>query len=533
MFNPNNKPKIRTRTVVVKKDPTGTDKPSTPDAPRNSAQTHGSHASNGSAHGTLRKASAPSAPGSRYSLTPANKTRTASAQSRPERTTSLSVSHARPRKRSNLTPSTPQWASDSSSSEEEDTSRLGVRKRQKTSSSIEPMVQNRSLEPDFHRQIRFHQLDPSPEKTEKAEKNGTATEKKPQQEDRLIHGLEMTRGEWIKDFKPAFPGTDKPPIVKLQYPSPSPPEKFELVIPRDNSNFNPVDDIYFNLEEIIQHYLPPDLSFSLSSDVDGPVRLLKRAVTKGSPTDFSTALTSFNALIRARLADSSIPKTLDSLHAIPLSLTKRILAQVYQRTVSPHAHLLRKVTGKETTYGELLPPFVHQIFSQTGLNSRSVFIDLGSGVGNVVLQSALQTGAESWGIELLPNPAKFASLQASELRARAKLWNISLGPIHLLHGDMLESPAITAVLSRADVILVNNKVFGEKFNSRLLDKFLDLKIGCKVVSLQSFGAGGKKGVRQEQSIAQQLFDEESGESGTNSVSWAGESVEYFIMTRAR
>lgn len=264
----------------------------------------------------------------------------------------------------------------------------------------------------------------------------------------------------------------------------------------------------------------------------GTVRLLKRAVAKNSPEDFRLALIDFNKTITDNLKNGAIAGVLDSMHAIPLSLVKRILAQVYQRTVSPHAHLLRRVKGKETTYGELLPPFVHTIFQQTGLDSTKTFVDLGSGVGNVVLQSALQTGAESWGIEIMNTPASFANDQASELRARSALWNISLGPIHLLHGDFLESSDIDRVLPRADVILVNNKVFPQNLNGALLDKFLDLKHGCKVVSLASFGGGNKQGVRNEQSIAN-LFDEERFDSGTQSVSWAGESVEYFIATKMR
>jgi H3 lysine-79-specific histone-lysine N-methyltransferase len=81
-------------------------------------------------------------------------------------------------------------------------------------------------------------------------------------------------------------------------------------------------------------------------------------------------------------------------------------------------------------------------------------------------------------------------------------------------------------------VLVNNKVFGETLNNALLQKFLDLKDGCKVVSLESFGGGAKQGVRHEQAIAG-LFDEERFESGTGSVSWAGESVEWFVATKAR
>ncbi|CAO2655444.1 Nn.00g105080.m01.CDS01 [Neocucurbitaria sp. VM-36] len=555
------KPKIKTRTVIVKKAPAATANPSP--APRTPSAAHARPGSG------ARSYSASGPPANRYQSTPL-----AQSRSRDNARKSLSVSRVDNRKRKG-TPMTPQWASSDDSSEgEEDEDRLGV-KRQKTrpaSSSIEPMNLNRTLEPDLRRRIRIQEphTDGTANKTSdgttnapsEAEQsngisNGTSTtasneisngasevkqngvsreEKAAAQDGKLIHGLDMSSGAGAKDYKRAFPSSKENAILELQYPSPSRPEKFEAVDPLDVSEgYSPLNDIYFSIEEIIQHYLPEDLSRELSSDTEGTVRLLKRAVTKDSPGDFQTELAKFNQLIKDRLDDGTIPRILDSMHALPLSLVKRITAQSYNRIVSPHAHRLRKVKGKETTYGELLTPFVHKIFAQTGLTSSHTFVDLGSGVGNVVLQSALQTGAESWGIEKMDLAASLGSAQAAELSARAKLWNIALGAMHLLHGDFLDSPAIDAVLRRADVVLVNNKVFGETLNTLLLQKFLDLKEGCKVVSLESFGCGvlgAKQGVRNEQSIAG-LFDEERFESGTNSVSWAGESVEYFIATKAR
>lgn len=173
---------------------------------------------------------------------------------------------------------------------------------------------------------------------------------------------------------------------------------------------------------------------------------------------------------------------------------------------------------------------MHTVFQQTHLNSKSVFVDLGSGVGNVVLQAALQTGAESWGIEIMQNPCEFANAQAEELKARARLWGLSMGPVNLLTGDFLESPEIDRILQLADVILVNNKVFPQHLNVHLLDKFLDLKEGAKVVSLESFTPGSRQGARNEQNPSS-LFSEEKHESGTYSVSWAGESVDYYIATK--
>ncbi|KAF1943785.1 histone-lysine N-methyltransferase [Clathrospora elynae] len=556
MFVPG-KPKIRTRTILVKKAGTATANPS--------PSPHTPHLRPGNG---ARSYSVSGPPANRYQSTPRVQT-----NSREPARKSLSVSRVETRKRRDA--DTPLWASSDESSEgENDSDRLGV-KRQKTrpaSSSIEPMNLNRTLEPDLKRRIRIPEPDTNGEnkaatngtshdtsngasngtsngttKTTNGNSNGTTNrilemkqeidvfkaKKAAGKTGRLIHGLDMSKGNGAKDYKPAFPGSEKNVVLELQYPSPSRPEKFEAVEPLDvNEGYSPLNDIYFSLEEIIEHYLPPDLSAELSSDALGTVRLLKRAVTKGDPALFKTELAKFNKLMKDRLADGTIPRILDEMHAIPLSLVKRITAQSYNRIVSPHAHRLRKVKGKETTYGELLTPFVHKIFAQTGLNSSHTFIDLGSGVGNVVLQSALQTGAESWGIEKMDLAAELGQKQAAELQARSKLWNIALGRIHLIHGDFLNTPEINEVLRRADVVLVNNKVFGEELNVSLLNKFLDLKLGCRVVSLESFGGGAKQGVRHEQAIAS-LFDEERYDSGTNSVSWAGESVEYFIATKAR
>jgi len=518
------KPKIKQKTVLVQRPPALT-ADSTP-APRPP-----SHVRPGSA---ARSSSAPRAPPPRYQVS----------QSRAQRRTPAPAARAESRKRKGT--DTPQWASSDESSGSEDGARVGPGvKRAKGaarggSSSTEPMQFHRTLEPDLRRRIRIREhevmggtMDGTADGAENGEPTRTENGASTDTYGHLVHGLDMSRGKGAKDYKPAFPDSSTPTILELQYPSPSRPERFEAVDPLDISEgYSPLNDIYFSIEEMIQHYLPPDLATSLSSDTEGIVRLLKRAVSKNCPADFQTELAKFNTLLRDNLSNGTIPRIIDDMHAIPLSLVKRITAQSYNRIVSPHAHRLRKVKGKETTYGELLTPFVHKFFAQTSLNSSHVFVDLGSGVGNVVLQAALQTGAEAWGIEKMDLAASLGAQQAAELQARSRLWNIRLGALRLLHGDFLDSPVIDAVLRRADVVLVNNKVFGESLNNSLLQKFLDLKLGCKVVSLESFGGGAKHGVRNEQSIAG-LFAEERFESGTNSVSWAGESVEYFIATKVR
>ncbi|KAF3053928.1 Nucleosomal histone H3-Lys79 methylase [Didymella keratinophila] len=509
MFEPS-KPKIKTRTVTILK------KVAPPPTPR-----------------TVSSSGRSAPPASRFQLTSSSSAQ----RPRPAARESPAVSNIRKRK---VTPSTPpQWASsDESSDDESGRLQVGGSSKRLKSNSIEPTSMNRQLEPDMSRRIRIRR-DSETQQTngQNAQTNGHANESGKAADTRrgsLTHGALMTQGAYAKNYKPAWPGSGaaKIPMFELQYPSPLPPETFEAKTPRDNTEYDPLGDIQYTIEEIITHYLPADLSHELSDDANGTVRKLKRAVKTGTFADYQLELIRFNKLVRQKLADGTIPAKLDAMHAIPLSLVKHMTQQTYARIVSPLSHKLRKVKGKETTYGELMPVFVHRIFAQTALNSSHVFVDLGSGVGNVVLQSALQTGAESWGIEIMDLAASLGHKQANELRARARLWNINIGAMHLLHGDFLDHDKINTILARADVVLVNNKVFGEELNNALLQKFLDLKIGAKVVSLESFGCADAKGVRNEQSIAG-LFDEERFESGTDCVSWAGESVEYFIATKAR
>ncbi|KAJ4990908.1 Histone-lysine N-methyltransferase, H3 lysine-79 specific [Stagonosporopsis vannaccii] len=570
MFEPS-KPKIKTRTVTILKKVA-------PPTPRTPSQTGRAL---GSSSAPRPRATAP--PANRYQLSSSSSSSSSAQRPRPARE-SPAVSNIRKRK---VTPSTPPlWASsDSESDDESDRLAVGGASKRLKSSSIEPTGSNRQLEPDLKRRIRIRRDSETRAETsgpangqageqasgqageqaseqangqagEQANRkageqaneqanaqtgdqtnrhaNGASAGSKSDRARRgsLTHGLLMTRGDFAKNYRPAWPGPHKHTNLELQYPSPLPPEAFEAKVPTDPSEYNPLGDIQFTIEEIISHFLPADLSIDLSSDSHGPVRKLKRAAASGTFADYQLELVRFNKLVKSKLADGTIAAKMDSMHALPLSLVKHITQQTYSRIVSPLSHKLRKVKGKETTYGELLPIFVHRIFAQTGLNSTHTFVDLGSGVGNVVLQSALQTGATSWGIEIMDLAASLASKQASELRARARLWNLSLGTMNLLHGSFLDTPAIDAVLAHADVVLVNNKVFGEALNNALLQKFLDLKLGARVVSLESFGAGLSKGVRSEQSIAG-LFDEERFESGSDCVSWAGESVEYFIATKVR
>ena len=91
-----------------------------------------------------------------------------------------------------------------------------------------------------------------------------------------------------------------------------------------------------------------------------------------------------------------------------------------------------------------------------------VFLDMGSGIGNVVLQVAGQTLCDCYGIEIMENPSILAKNQLSEFQNRmefyyfiVRLYNLPCGKIELVKGDFLDNQLIDSVIKRADVIFVN------------------------------------------------------------------------------
>ena len=206
------------------------------------------------------------------------------------------------------------------------------------------------------------------------------------------------------------------------------------------------------------------------------LRLFRRAIYNHDGPLFLKVMNAINALMRALKypqlpADAFEPAPGNALRdavrgwprtEIPHPVILRIMDETYQRAVGPAANLLNvyKPASSEI-YGELLPSFVTNLIKDTRLSANHLFLDLGSGVGNVVLQASLTTGCRSYGIELNSTPAKLARDQLEQFRIRCRMWGLSMGEVELEEGNMLMSPRTHELIRQADVILVNNKAFEE------------------------------------------------------------------------
>ncbi|GJE94257.1 DOT1-domain-containing protein [Phanerochaete sordida] len=273
------------------------------------------------------------------------------------------------------------------------------------------------------------------------------------------------------------------------------------------------------------------------------LRLFRRAVYNQDGPLFLKVMYAINALFRALKypqlpADAFEPapeNTLrEAVHSwpqtkIPQPVILRIMDETYQRAVAPGASLLNvyKPASSEI-YGELLPSFVTNLIKDTGLNADHLFLDLGSGVGNVVLQASLTTGCRSYGIELNSTPAKLARDQLEQFRIRCRMWGLSMGDVELEQGDMLTSPRTDELIRQADVILVNNKAFEETLNDALRLKFLDLKDSAIVVSLHPFKPPARKVNDRNMGDPGGIFNVTERAYPRDSVSWTDNAGVYFL-----
>jgi H3 lysine-79-specific histone-lysine N-methyltransferase len=109
-------------------------------------------------------------------------------------------------------------------------------------------------------------------------------------------------------------------------------------------------------------------------------------------------------------------------------------------------------------------------------------------------------------------------------------YGFGTGTIKILQGDFLELEAVAQILKRADVLLVNNYAFDAQLNQRLLQLFLDLKEGTRIISLRNFVPLDHKITVRNAGSAESILSITSHTYPSGSVSWTNSGGQYFIQT---
>ncbi|KAF8525244.1 DOT1-domain-containing protein [Hysterangium stoloniferum] len=238
---------------------------------------------------------------------------------------------------------------------------------------------------------------------------------------------------------------------------------------------------------------------------------------------------------RPQLRPTSDPnpmrKLFQSWKGVSPVIWKTIVDETYQRAVGPNIPLLRKYQAwSSEAYGELETDFVSDIVHYVGLTPSSNFFDMGSGVGTVVLQAALQAGCTASGIEKSPNPAAIAKDHLPQFQKRCRMWGVEPGDLELLEGDFTDDHRVMEKMKNADLVLCNNYAFTEPLNQALLHHFLDMKEGAVVISLRSFVPPDFRLTDRTINSPAAILRVEERSFRAGSVSWMPRAGVYFINT---
>lgn len=323
-------------------------------------------------------------------------------------------------------------------------------------------------------------------------------------------------------------------MAELEYPSGF-CETFSLMIPYsrkeaaiDHEEYNPVQDIISTVELIAYYCCDSEIGIRYGDTKSGHIRNLIKSKNTGDQQLFTTTLSHINQLTR------ELRQNNEFINPNPLKnsqVSSHLLHQAYSRAVAPHSDLLVENRAfSSTTYGEINPIFVNEIIEKTDLTQDMIFIDLGSGIGNVVLQVAAQVGCESHGVEIVPITHSLARLNRQELHHRYGVYNSDAPKCWLHQGDLSSDPSIKLKIAEADVVLANNYLFDSRLDHKLSELLMNMKNGARVVSLKPLVPLDFKVNKRNLGELSAIMKCEKLSYAKDFVSWTNSSGDYYLQT---
>ncbi|KAJ1983417.1 Nucleosomal histone H3-Lys79 methylase [Dimargaris verticillata] len=330
--------------------------------------------------------------------------------------------------------------------------------------------------------------------------------------------------------------------LQLEYPAADAFEAFLPLVPKGyrqsavgrSDAYNPIGDVVATVDTIIRYLVPETDQARFGDESTGVLRRLVRANNRRLGHDFRDAVATFNTQltqVRAHPRYADFLRTL-ATSRLPHPLVSHVLFQTYSRTAASYAEALTNYEAfSSQVYGEVNGSLVHEMLSKTQLAPGQVFVDMGCGIGNVVLQVAAEVGCESHGIEIMERPSFLAMRQAEEFAARMQAYGLPHGKVVIRQGDFLNTPALHPTLSTADVVLVNNYAFSSGLNQQLLQLFLDLKDGAQIISLKSFvPTENFKITSRNAGSPESILQVKAYPYWSDAVSWTNNGGTYYIHT---
>ncbi|KAF1743209.1 hypothetical protein MXB_799, partial [Myxobolus squamalis] len=168
------------------------------------------------------------------------------------------------------------------------------------------------------------------------------------------------------------------------------------------------------------------------------------------------------------------------------NMLKFIIALSYSRGVSNPRDLNKYCPFSNCVYGEISYDCMNLILLELHLKEDIRFVDLGSGVGQLVVQLAGSFRCKSCiGIEIAPIPYNYSLKLATEFRHIMEFFGKYYSDFEIHFGNFIDDKFSPYIFS-SNFIFGNNYIYGPTINHLLNIKFRELSNGCKIVSTASF-----------------------------------------------
>jgi H3 lysine-79-specific histone-lysine N-methyltransferase len=209
-------------------------------------------------------------------------------------------------------------------------------------------------------------------------------------------------------------------------------------------------------------------------------------------------------------------------------LLRHILQQTYNAAVTDPEKLNQYEPFSPEVYGETSYDLVCQMIDQIEITPDDVFIDLGSGVGQVVLQMAAATPCKvCFGIERADVPSRYAEAMNKYFRTWMSWYGKKYGEYKLIRSDFLTEEHREKI-NQATIVFVNNFAFGPAVDHQLKERFADLKDGARIVSSKSFCPLNFRITDRNLSDIGTIMHVSEMSPLRGSVSWTGKPVSYYL-----
>ncbi|XP_018022161.1 histone-lysine N-methyltransferase, H3 lysine-79 specific isoform X2 [Hyalella azteca] len=209
-------------------------------------------------------------------------------------------------------------------------------------------------------------------------------------------------------------------------------------------------------------------------------------------------------------------------------MLKHILTQIYNQAVEDPEKLNQYEPFSPEVYGETSYELICQVIDQIHITEEDTFIDLGSGVGQVVLQMAAATLCKRcYGIEKADTPYRYSETMVKLYKRWLAWYGKKHGEYKLVQGDFLQKQHREWITS-STIVFVNNFAFGPTVDHMLKEVFADLKDGARIISSKSFCPTNFRITDRNLSDIGTIMHVSELTPLSGSVSWTGKPVSYYL-----